>query len=43
MLYDFSPFIEVCAELGKALTPLAIPAIVAWLVLSWVADILFKS
>ncbi len=43
MLYDFSPFAEVLGALGSALVPLAVPAIGAWLVLHWIADLIFRS
>lgn len=43
MLYDFSPFFDVIAALGSALVPLAVPAIAAWLVLHWIADLIFRS
>lgn len=43
MLYDFSPFVEVVSALGSALVPLAVPAIVAWLVFSWIADLIFRN
>lgn len=42
-MYDFTPFAEVVGSLGAALVPLAVPAIAAWLVLHWVADLLFRS
>lgn len=43
MLYDFAPFVEVVSALGEALVPLAVPAIAAWLVLHWIADLLFRG
>ena len=42
-MYDFQPFYDIISALGTALVPLAIPAICAWLILSWVSDLLFRS
>lgn len=43
MSYDFQPFYDVISALGTTLVPLAIPALVTWLVFSFISDLLFKA